>query len=242
MVQYLLSPLHVQYDLGFGVTGDAFKHAADDLDKSEKAARNLFHERLPINYLYRHAIELYLKSGIVIFHKRLNLPFGDSAKSEPKVLVGTKWQAFHHIHSIHLLWAYLKELLTEHATWLKNNASGCDWTAIPPELDSWVQTIHNGDPRSTFFRYPSTTNPKSDAPKSAMKEVTAPQLSEMLENSDPPKKKVFALVVEDDEDNFVKAYVHDDQEESAFGDAVRSAAEFFEGLHAAMRHEICGGS
>lgn len=78
-MQYLLTPLHAQFDSGFGATGNAFKDAAGFLDGDKEANKdNLFNANLPVNFLYRHAIELFLKSAIVIFHRRYSdrLPRG----------------------------------------------------------------------------------------------------------------------------------------------------------------------
>src|SRR5687768_11355167 len=128
-MNYLLTPLHTHYDLGFGATGDAFKMAADHFDASPEAKKDgLFNAHLPINFLYRHAIELHLKSAIVIFHKRLKLPYGDqSHTTEPMVRVDGKWLPFNRVHGIAELWKYVSELFAEHAGWLAEKTK-CDWT------------------------------------------------------------------------------------------------------------------
>ncbi len=84
-MNYLLTPLHVHPDLGFGATADSYKDAADYLE--ENSQRNHFNGHLPINFLRRHAAELYLKSAIIIFHRVLQLPFGPSPwDADPMVL------------------------------------------------------------------------------------------------------------------------------------------------------------
>ena len=95
---YILTPLHTHIDFGFGATGDAFKEAADKLEASLSERRGVFNEHLPINYLRRHAVELFLKSAIVIIHRRLNLPYGEEPPTgEPRALVegnGSHLRAF----------------------------------------------------------------------------------------------------------------------------------------------------
>ncbi|EHW8954897.1 hypothetical protein K3L19_004437, partial [Salmonella enterica] len=54
---YLMMPLHMHIDYGFGATAEQFKKSADILSASE-SVKDL---GMPVNYLRRHAIELYLK-------------------------------------------------------------------------------------------------------------------------------------------------------------------------------------
>lgn len=70
---YKSRPLDNQFDDGFGLIADSFQEAAEHLEKVENKESSL-HSLLPICFLYRHAIELYLKSLIVIIHRRLKIP------------------------------------------------------------------------------------------------------------------------------------------------------------------------
>ena len=63
-MNYLLTPLHKHADLGFGGTADSCKHAADYLEANGAELAH-FNGHLPINFLRRHAIELYFKSAII---------------------------------------------------------------------------------------------------------------------------------------------------------------------------------
>jgi hypothetical protein len=233
--------MHTHRDMGFGATGNAFKAAADYLDGSAEFMRdNLFGARLPTNYLYRHAIELHLKSAIVIFHRRFTLPYGEFAfDSEPRVRVGETWKPFREVHSVKTLWTYVRDLFATHAAWLAEHTR-CDWT-IDAEVDVWVEAVHNADPRSTFFRYPTINRPESDASKSPMKAVTEDGLVQMLRDSNASDKRVFAMVVQNDDREFVAGYVHDDAAEATFNDALRKFSEYCHNLHAAMRCELCDG-
>lgn len=240
-MNYLLAPLHTHRDLGFGATGNAFKAAADHLHASPEFQQDgLFGAMLPTNYLYRHAIELHLKSAIVVFHRTLRLPYGDFPfDSEPRVLVGERWKLFREVHGIEALWTYVRPLFETHADWLAANTK-CDWT-LGPEADAWVTIVHNGDPRSTFFRYPTTDRLTDDAVKSSMKAVTGSDLAEMLQRSRDGDKRVFAMVVENDHQEVVRAYVHDEAADAPFQEALRALATLCDNLHAAMRMELCDG-
>jgi hypothetical protein len=67
-MQYMLMPLEAHFDGGLGATGDAFEEAAKKLAESA-AELPSSHPHLPINFLHRHAVELYLKSMIVVMHR-----------------------------------------------------------------------------------------------------------------------------------------------------------------------------
>lgn len=238
-MNYLLAPLHAHFDFGFGATGNAFKDAADELDKSSDAKKdNLFNANLPINFLYRHAIELYLKSAIVIFHRRLKLPYGAAPfDADPMVLVDGDWRPFNRVHSIAILWTYVEKLFQDHADWLAESTKA-DWS-LSADVASQVSIIETHDPRSTFFRYPTTKDLNSDKSKSAMKELAQDELFDMVKKSDG--KKVFAMIVEDKNKEFVSGYVYDDEPGMALNAVLREMAQMCANLHAAMRWEICGG-
>ena len=74
-MNYMMMPLDRHYDHGFGATGDAFFEAAKTLEKEAKPT--LFLDALPKGFLLRHALELFLKSAIVVIHRRLKLPYDD---------------------------------------------------------------------------------------------------------------------------------------------------------------------
>src|SRR5437879_4221108 len=88
---YQFKPLTHQFDDGFGLMGDAFNDAALRLEHSTQQ-EEFINSSLPIGYLYRHAIELYLKSIIIVLHRNLGIPFGPNpAIGAPLVHVGKEW-------------------------------------------------------------------------------------------------------------------------------------------------------
>ena len=89
---FTFMPLHRHFDGGFGAIGDAFKEAGDQLGKSPI---NDIHKHLPLAYLYRHAIEMYLKSMIVIIHKKF-----DDSSQPPLVLYRHKRRPFDTVHTL----------------------------------------------------------------------------------------------------------------------------------------------
>jgi len=193
-MQYLMMPLDEHYDFGFGTTAEAFFGAARLLD--EKNQGNFFFEHLPRNFLLRHAIELFLKSGIVIIHRILKLPYGDSHfDSKPMVLVDAKWKPFHQVHSVGYLYGHWKDLIAQNADKLKALCKyKPDWT-IPAELDDWITTIEKTDPGSTYYRYPANRDSNEDKMKSPFKETGQ---NDIFPPDLPEGKKVKAFVIENE--------------------------------------------
>lgn len=239
---YMLTPLHTHIDFGFGATGEAFRAAADKLESSlpEQSERvGVFNEHLPINYLRRHAVELFLKSAIVVFHRRFKIPYGDEpATGEPYALVNGKWKPFVHLHSVKLLWAYLKVLFREQKAALDAIAT-INWE-FATEVDTWIDTIESRDPRSTFFRYPNPGESQTDVPKSSMARTSEEQiLDQMTQN---PEKKRFVVLLENDDREVVRAYYYAGPALAEFSRLLKEAADHFHEVHAALRMGVCNGA
>lgn len=239
-MHYLITPLHTHIDSGFGATGNAFKDAADKLEAGSGERDSIVLAHLPINYLRRHAIELYLKSAIVIIHRRLQLPYGSEPwRGDPSAFVNGKWMPFKTLHSVKELWTYVQSLFEAHRAFF-DSFEKVDWT-FHPELQAWIDTIEQRDPRSTFFRYPDPKRPSGDAAKSPMTEVSPEKLMDRLTALDPFQKQ-FILVMENDDGDVTRGYYFDRDALADFSAILKQAVYEFGGMHAAMRLEICGGS
>jgi hypothetical protein len=239
-MEYFLTPLHTHIDFGFGATGDAFKEAADRLDGLVLERGPVFNEQLPINYLRRHAIELYLKSGIVIIHRRLQLPYGSEPPSgKPHAYVEGKWMLFQHLHSVKRLWTYLSSLFRDHKAFF-DSVRTVDWT-FSPDVDRWIEDIEVHDPRSTFFRYPEPSEVSKDAPKAVMAQGTPEHIMERLQASEYGPKQ-FILLMENHEGEVTRGYYYAGDALSEFALKLKQCANEFSGTHAALRSEVCGGA
>jgi len=174
-ILYLMMPLNKHYDDGFGATAEAFLSAA--LTIREKQKSPLLLELLPQNYLLRHSIELFLKSGILIIHRKLKIPFDDKPhNSQPMVHIGDKWEPFFRVHSIADLYTHWKSLITPNAETLTRMCKYTpNWT-IAPEVDGWIAFIEKTDPNSTYYRYPASRDQNEDKNKSSFKEIATQDL------------------------------------------------------------------
>lgn len=239
MVQYTMMPLNDHYDSGFGAIAEAFRSAAIRL--KEVNPNPAFFEHLPQSYLFRHAVELFLKSEIVIVHRKLRIPYGtESYDGAPMVPEGGEWKMIHRVHGVGTLYEHWKELIVPRTEELKEMCRyRPDWT-IQTEADGWINTIEATDPRSTYSRYPATRDRDEDRSKSPFKQ-TAPEDIFPPERSED--KKIMALVIENTEGDFVNAYVLDKGVESdaAYMAALEQATDMLFNYHAMMRFELTRG-
>ena len=234
-----MMPLDQHFDLGFGAVANSFKNAGD-LVFAPGADAIFLNHHLPASFLYRHAIELYLKSAIVIFHRKFKLPFGASPfDGEPQVEIGGRWKQMRNMHALGELYPYFRRLFDDHASYLEANTN-TDWS-FSPELDKWVAEIEAMDSSSTFFRYPVTKHRDSDKAKSVMKEDTPLGVVERMAKGKKRETGVKALFLLDEDDGVTQAFHHDNESAQAILDTLRRTSELLYGCHAAMRGELTGG-
>lgn len=239
-MQYIIAPLEEHYDDGFGAVGEAFKQAAEILAK-ESEGRRIFWNHLPEVFLLRHAIELFLKSGIIIMHRKLKLSYGPEPFSSDKPLFLTPsgdWKPLFRTHDLSGLYSYWKKLVTENKDRLTEFTKYKPDMRVPKELDEWIEKLGVVDPSSDYFRYPVTRNAKADMEKSPFKEVP-------LESLFPPEaekeEKVRALVVENASGEWVRAFKLDEGTHKDISEAAWQAARMLGNFHAMMRIELTDG-
>jgi hypothetical protein len=239
-MQYLMAPLEEHYDNGFGAVGEAFREAAKALANANGQQQRIFWSDLPVIYLLRHVIELFLKSGIVIIHRKLQLPYGSQSlsSSEPKLMTQAgSWKSISATHNLTDLYWYWKKLMTENKSKLTEMTKFKPDITVPGELDGWIETVSAADPNSDYFRYPVTRNRSADKEKSSFREVSV----ESLFPAEADQKRVFALVTKDDEGNLVRAFKHDQSTNQEIEEAAWKAAEMLDNFHIMMRMELTGG-
>jgi len=235
-MNYLLTPLHKHADLGFGATADSYKDAADYLEVNGAELAH-FNGHLPINFLRRHAIELYLKSAIIIFHRVLKLSFGTEPwDSDPMVRVdGTRWRPLYKTHSIKTLHNYFSQLFVEHQDFLASHTRA-DWS-FPAELVGQINTIEVFDPDGTHSRYPVTKDAAIDQVKSSIAQKSVDELLAMKEEKKEPVK---AFLIVNDNDEIVQSFSFNRDPMPELTAALKGAAETLHDCHAAMRGELTG--
>lgn len=236
-MQYMMLPLDKHFDLGFGAVAHSFKDAADALSTSNVAAPHL-NGHLPISFLYRHSIELYFKSAIVIFHRKLNLPYGDTAgNGEPRILIEGKWKPMYSVHAVLPLYSYFRVLFSDHSAYLKENTS-TDWN-FPEEFSDWISQIEATDSSSTFFRYPVTRHGEKDKEKSAIRRDSYDNMISTLADRKTPLK---AFLVVDQNYEVIESFCYDNTGSQTMISTLRKVAQLLSDCHAALVGELTDGA
>jgi hypothetical protein len=235
-MHYLFLPLDQHFDSGFGAVADSFKDSADALASANIAVTHV-HASLPISFLYRHAIELYLKSAALIFHRKLQLPYGDTPfDGEPKIFNRGNWFPMYRVHQISVLYKNFQRLFSSQQNYLAAETN-TDWS-FPPELDKWIAEIDDTDPSSTFFRYPVTRDPKKDKDKSVIGESNYDQ---MLKTAAEGQKRLKAFLLVDQNDEVSQSFSHDDTLANVTIATLQRTCQVLHDCHAALIGELTGG-
>jgi hypothetical protein len=222
-MQYLLTPMNSHPDLGLGVSAEAFKEAADDLEKKSGLLTHL-----PRFYLQRHACELFLKSLIVLLE----------VKFVEKATVETVIRSLSREHGLKILFDRFQSVLVQNQKWLKENTR-TDWT-LPENIGQTVDQIDAIDPNSTYFRYPVTKDRESDRRKDHSKASTPSKVSKKMRSS-KSGRKVLALVVENQKGEIEKLYEFGEQPDTRLAGALHTLTNVLSGAHTATRIELYKG-
>ncbi len=231
---YWFRPLHFHFDGGFGAVGDAFQEAALCLE-GVLEENQFFNSYLPLAYLYRHAVELYLKSVIVIIHRHLKLPFGPLPySSTPMIQTDEEWVPISSLHSISRLYGYLRALMDANRAGLLVGAA-TDWVKLPEEFRDWIALIEAFDEKSTFIRRPGMGG--RDGSGSPNRGVGEPSWS--AESGLEATKGLFEF--EEDEQVIGVSYRDRSGLEKILM-VLRNAADQLSILHFSLRCELAGGT
>jgi len=230
---YQFKPLTHQFDGGFGVIGDAFNEAAIRLEQSCEQ-QQFFNSSLPIAYLYRHAIELYLKSIIIVLHRKLSLSFGPNAPDgAPLINVRDKWVAIYRVHNVGDLYRHFDDLLKSHRPQLQEVCI-TDLNSITTDLPDWITAIEDLDRQSTFFRYPGA----GDALKGDFRESTIAEIWSRFRPEDPPGKAFIELNANDE---VVGAFRMELSDVETAKNLLRATANALAAIHFAFRIDLARG-
>lgn len=221
---YLFAPLDKHFDNGFGAVADSFFDAAVSL--KEQHNRAMLYGHLPICYLFRHSIELFLKGSIIIVHRGLKIPYGtEPYTAEPKIPTETgKLKSIYNVHDIDLLYEYLSKLL--------------DWF-FDEGTSEKLKRLKEIDSSSSYFRYPTDKKTGTfEKDKSAFKQTTLEAvISEATKEQEPIKTtKVVQMFGESPQ-----IFVHDDSFTAEIMDTLHEVAEEVSACHFRLMNELAGG-
>jgi hypothetical protein len=237
MLEQYFMPLERHFDGGFHATADAFKAAAEKLSMHDDRASRAFHAHLSVNYLYRHAIELYLKSMVLILTRvfaNSDTPL-DPAKIK---LHGYGSKPLTTVHSLKTLLDEVQQLVTSNASKISRLTSS-NWN-VPSELQSWIDTIEQHDSGSTFSRYP-TSKSMLDSVKSSFQPVDPESLLRSMNEHKPDDRKHFVLLMKNDDDEIVEAFSLQDDILPELRKALVEASNLLSGAVFGLQSELVDG-
>ncbi|UCE66742.1 MAG: hypothetical protein JSU85_01645 [Candidatus Zixiibacteriota bacterium] len=230
---YQFKPLYKHIDEGFGAIAEAFSDAAQRLN--EVISKQKFaNSSIPLSFLYRHSIGLFLKSLIIILHRKINIPFENHKWSKYAIKSEKGVIPLENIHEIKILYYYFRCLLNQNNGFLKE-FTNTDWNSIPNELEDWIDEIDKFDVRSTVFRYPGLYDElKSDFKESA--------ISDIRPSIDANQEPIKAFLEVDKNDNIANVYKLDNSRLQSIIIILEKALDILSTIHFAARCELGNGS
>ena len=169
---YMMTDISTHIDFGFGVTASSYLESAEKLEGIEGSSFR--GNEMPIMFLYRHSVELYLKSMIIIVHKKLKLSYKDESikhdSENPYVFdfVKSEWRKITACHDIFTLYKYLINVVGEYQSLLEKIAPKGNWNISNIDNEKYIEIIKEYDFDSTYFRYPVTKQIHLDHQKSSI--------------------------------------------------------------------------
>lgn len=229
---YLLAPFERHFDGGFGATADAFEQAAKALDGQGDGS--ISNPHLPLQFLYRHAIELYFKSIIIVLSKRLSIM---TPGMLPLINTRDGQKPMYRVHNIGDLYRHFESLLSGNWEALRTMCE-TDWMKMPPELAGWISIIEGCDPKSTLHRYPSAPQSGVEQDKALFQAVSLEEIKARVQAETPSGVGLFLL---DDGNEVVEAFMTQGAPLQELGVALKGAARLLSGAHMGIRMEFAGG-
>jgi hypothetical protein len=239
IMKYKLSSIDTHADKGFGVTAEAFKEAADRLNDEDFIDDVMAQGEMPVLYLYRHSIELFLKSLIMHIHEELKIPYlKETNNGNHPFILNEKGHVIYieNCHSLKILFHYLCNLIKEHKDSLQSHAPNANWL-INGRIRGNMKAINELDDKSDYFRYPISRNQSKDKDKYSIKKIAERDLSKVLNSVQG--KMIFAT--KNKEGEIQDIYMRDQNILKEMFKVLKQTADFFNVFHFMTRMDLCNG-
>jgi len=246
-MQYQLTGIESHLDYGFGITGEAYYDSAEMLFSKLDKLKSFQQANLPCSFLYRHSIELFLKSLIIIFHKRLKLAYDNEPynTTNPKALINKTWQGLFQCHWIDELYNYwFKELYSKNLTKIKKAAPKGDWRIDYSILEDII-IVSKYDRDSSYFRYPITKNNILDSQKYTMQNLDLNQnidLTNDNQKQDSKRKGRLFMLLKNEYNEIVEGYEKLINQLDHVINALKKVSHYFYCMHIMTRITLCNGN
>jgi hypothetical protein len=170
---------------------------------------------------------------IYILHKKYEIPFGENFNLEnPGILASDKWKPMFSIHDISLLYGYFFDLFTR----VKNLLPVTTSWELPTSTKEQIDLISGTDPKSTYFRYPVSSNKEQDQKKSKVQKVDVDSFL-----AGKKEKPIRAMLMLDSDDNILECYNFDSEVLVDVKNALNDLCELLNCVHIAFRCELANG-
>ncbi|PBI89096.1 hypothetical protein BSF41_24670 [Flavobacterium sp. ACN2] len=238
-MNYQFTEIETHLDFGFGITGEAYYESAELLSGRKKEIQAFQLAEMPIGFLYRHSIELFLKSLIIIFHVKLQIPYDNEPfdSKRPKIFINDSWVDLYNYHRIDELYNYWTYLLNTHQSQLKKLSPNDDWSESQ-KISRLIPLIAGYDNDSTYFRYPITKNTSADGKKHTMQKLNIKNLEQKLHSTEHRKSKMF-MVLKDNENEIVEAFERNENVLDNVTSALKKVSNYFLCMHVMSRVTLC---
>lgn len=235
-MNFYFIPLEEHPDYGYGMIGSIYNSSANDLSNNENF-REDWYSVLPVNFLYRHCIELFMKSGIILFHKKFSINFdNETCDGEPKVkLQDGSWKLLKTTHNIYDLYKHLNFLIESKMEYLQKNTN-TKWD-FNIDFEKWINKINGYDSVSDYFRCPITKDKNKDKNKSIFQENTIDGIHDEIQHG----KRIMALIVEDSNGNAKNIYTNNSTKMIELYKVLKDVSGELGGFHMAVRMELFNG-
>lgn len=228
-----LIPLHLHGDQGFGMLGSSFMEVAKLVHAQDRSERQ-FYSEVATAYLFRHAIELFLKSLIVILELR-NAP--KRTVSSIRLDVSGRPVPLARTHNLEALYQRLCTLAKLGGERLSLQTL-CDWGAALVEVQEDMGYLHRLDGSGTSLRYPSPILAKGGESKSLFYEMDPSEIDQLLQAGSASGKFEKLVVVEDQHGNVQSTYRMRPDFFAIELEVIERAASTFQTLHTCARATI----
>lgn len=247
-MKYLMIGIELHPDKGFGVTADSYYESAEHLMTNHFEDYDITQQaEMPQNFLFRHSIELYLKSLIIIFHRKLRINYGTVPfdSEEPEIFSDGQWRKLYNSHFLDKLYNYwLNDLLIPNIDTLKKIASKGDWQETK-KITALFPIICKYDKDSSYFRYPITKNGLLDNEKYTIQKIKSKSIDGIMEEikdqETAENKETLTVLLLDDDDNVVDSFKYNKYILTDVRDALKEVASYFNCIHIMTRMTLCDG-
>lgn len=168
-IEYRHKSLAKQFDAGFGLIAEAYFDDAQQMKMTHAGSLNA-NCWLPTLFLFRHSIELFLKSEIVILGRVIQKSLGRSDKVQDvvrSIRCGGRRVTLLRLHDLSKLHKAWFELLKSNTDLLNKISQYNKWAIPERSMQMLVEKVIEKDSKGDFFRYPMSKSEMDDSIKSS---------------------------------------------------------------------------